>query len=366
MARKSGVVVCLTAVLAWGLGAAGPGPTRGDPERPCRVPARPAPGLRQPGRSNSRAIPTITPARSPSATWATSGPPTRTAPASSALTDNIAREVYPALLAGRPLDRVLVESLRQQRRVRHARDRRHAASSSRSTPAATTSSAGRAMDSRCCSDRRTATARSRTSRRCTRCRSPAARSSRCRWTGATTATTRPTASSSSSTGIPGTWTRKHYRGSLGRDLWIADLGTKTYRQLLADERYNRFWPMWGADNHIYYVADPLPNDKTVQAGSLEVCKSANNIYRIPRGRRPAGAGHEAHERQPVLAVDVRRRQDDRLRRELRRLEARRRVRPHDARSRSRSRPTTRRTSSKSRRFRTKSTRSICRRPASAR
>ena len=79
----------------------------------------------------------------------------------------------------------------------------------------------------------------------------------------------------------GSWSRKHYRGSSSADLWIADLGAKTYRQLLADERYNRLWPMWGADNQIYFVADPLPNDKTVQPGALQVRESTNNIYKIP-------------------------------------------------------------------------------------
>jgi tricorn protease len=79
---------------------------------------------------------------------------------------------------------------------------------------------------------------------------------------------------------PGSWSRKHYRGASAADLWIADLGAKTYRQLLADDHYNRFWPMWGADNQIYYVADPLPNDKAVTPGSLDVLKSTNNIYRI--------------------------------------------------------------------------------------
>ena len=79
----------------------------------------------------------------------------------------------------------------------------------------------------------------------------------------------------------GTWSRKHYRGSYAADLWIADLGAKTYRQLLADERYNRYWPMWGTDNNIYYVADPLPNDKTVIPGTPAVRQSANNIYKIP-------------------------------------------------------------------------------------
>jgi tricorn protease len=80
---------------------------------------------------------------------------------------------------------------------------------------------------------------------------------------------------------PGSWSRKHYRGSSSADLWIADLGAKTYRQLLAEERYNRFWPMWGADNHIYFVADPLPNDRSVTPGALQVRDSVNNIYKIP-------------------------------------------------------------------------------------
>ena len=39
--------------------------------------------------------------------------------------------------------------------------------------------------------------------------------------------------------------------------------------------------MWGADNAIYFVADPLPNDKAVKPGSLDVRKSVNNIYKIP-------------------------------------------------------------------------------------
>ena len=46
---------------------------------------------------------------------------------------------------------------------------------------------------------------------------------------------------------PATWSRKHYRGSYAADLWMADLAEKTYTQLLADEQYNRYWPMWGAD-----------------------------------------------------------------------------------------------------------------------
>ena len=80
---------------------------------------------------------------------------------------------------------------------------------------------------------------------------------------------------------PAVWTRQHYRGSFAADLWIADLVSKTYKNLLPDERFNRYWPMWGADGAIYYVADPLANDKSVTPGSPEVRKSANNIYKIP-------------------------------------------------------------------------------------
>ena len=86
---------------------------------------------------------------------------------------------------------------------------------------------------------------------------------------------------------PSTWSRKHYRGSYAADIWIADVGSKTYRQLLADQRYNRFWPMWGADDAIYFVADPLPNDASVKPGSAEVRRSINNIYKVPaRGGEP--------------------------------------------------------------------------------
>src|SRR5262249_16790173 len=82
---------------------------------------------------------------------------------------------------------------------------------------------------------------------------------------------------------PAVWTRQHYRGSYAADLWIADLAAKTYTKLLPDERYNRYWPMWGADNAIYFVADPLPNDRTVVPGSPEARRSVNNIYKIPAG-----------------------------------------------------------------------------------
>jgi tricorn protease len=80
---------------------------------------------------------------------------------------------------------------------------------------------------------------------------------------------------------PSTWSRRHYRGSYAADLWVADLAAKTYTKLLGDERYNRLWPMWGADGSIYFVADPLANDRGLAPGSAEVRKSVNNIYKVP-------------------------------------------------------------------------------------
>jgi tricorn protease len=80
---------------------------------------------------------------------------------------------------------------------------------------------------------------------------------------------------------PAVWSRQHYRGAYAADLWVANLTAGTYTPLLADVHYNRYWPMWGADGNIYFVADPLPNDNSVKPGSAEVRKSANNIYKVP-------------------------------------------------------------------------------------
>ena len=82
---------------------------------------------------------------------------------------------------------------------------------------------------------------------------------------------------------PGSWTRQHYRGSAAADLWIMNVADRSFRPLLQEERYSRFWPMWGSDGAIYYVADPLPDDKNVKPGSPAVRKSVKNIYKIPAG-----------------------------------------------------------------------------------
>jgi len=80
---------------------------------------------------------------------------------------------------------------------------------------------------------------------------------------------------------PALWSRKHYRGSYSADLWVADLERKSYTKLLGDEQYNRLWPMWGPEDEIYFVADPLPNERAVKPGSPEARKSFNNIFKVP-------------------------------------------------------------------------------------
>ena len=118
-------------------------------------------------------------------------------------------------------------------------------------------------------------------------RRPAASSSRCPSTGGIWGSYSPDGKSLAFNRHPAVWSRQHYRGSYAADLWIANLADKTYTKLLGDERYNRFWPMWGADDAIYFVGDPLPNDKSVKPGSPEVRKSVNNIYKVPaKGGQP--------------------------------------------------------------------------------
>ncbi len=86
---------------------------------------------------------------------------------------------------------------------------------------------------------------------------------------------------------PGVWSRKHYRGSYAVDLWVEDIAAKKFTKLGdPDYKGNYLWPMY-AGNEIYFVADMLPNEKTVKFGSPEVMKSVNNIYKISdKGGKP--------------------------------------------------------------------------------
>jgi len=87
---------------------------------------------------------------------------------------------------------------------------------------------------------------------------------------------------------PASWSRKHYRGSYAGDLWVMDTTAKTYTKL-GDNIYkgHYLWPMYANNGDIYFVSDRLPNEEKIQAGSLEVMKSVNNIWKISdKGGKP--------------------------------------------------------------------------------
>ena len=92
---------------------------------------------------------------------------------------------------------------------------------------------------------------------------------------------------------PGVWSRKHYRGSYAVDLWLEDVAAKKFTRLGDDDyKGNYLWPMYGRNGEIYYVADEMPNEKSVKWGSPEIYKSVNNIWKISdRGGKPVQVTH---------------------------------------------------------------------------
>jgi len=103
----------------------------------------------------------------------------------------------------------------------------------------------------------------------------------------------PDASKLAFTRHPGVWSRKHYRGSYAVDLWLEDVAAKKFTRLGDDDyKGNYLWPMYGHAGEIYYVADEMPNEKTVKWGSPEIYKSVNNIWKISdRGGKPVQVTH---------------------------------------------------------------------------
>jgi tricorn protease len=92
---------------------------------------------------------------------------------------------------------------------------------------------------------------------------------------------------------PGVWSRKHYRGSYAVDLWLMDTASREFTRL-GDRDYkgNYFWPMYGNDGSIYFVADRLSDEKNIKYGSPEVMKSVNNIWKISEnGGEPVQVTH---------------------------------------------------------------------------
>ncbi len=81
---------------------------------------------------------------------------------------------------------------------------------------------------------------------------------------------------------PASWSRKHYRGSYAADLWVLDVDAKTFRRIVDsdtpdDQKSNNFWPMYGNGGEIFFVSD---RDVTAKAGSPQVMRSANNIWKV--------------------------------------------------------------------------------------
>jgi tricorn protease len=103
----------------------------------------------------------------------------------------------------------------------------------------------------------------------------------------------PDASKLAFTRHPGVWSRKHYRGSYAVDLWLEDVAAKKFTRLGDDDyKGNYLWPMYGRSGEIYYVADEMPNEKSVKWGSPEIYKSVNNIWKISdRGGKPVQVTH---------------------------------------------------------------------------
>jgi len=87
---------------------------------------------------------------------------------------------------------------------------------------------------------------------------------------------------------PMVWWRKHYRGSYAADLWVMEVERKSFQKLLDEnvpdeQKPNNFWPLYG-NGEIYFVSD---REVAAKAGTAEVLKSTNNIWRISdRGGRP--------------------------------------------------------------------------------
>jgi tricorn protease len=80
---------------------------------------------------------------------------------------------------------------------------------------------------------------------------------------------------------PAVWSRKHYRGSYAADLWVLDVGARTYAKISGQDDYkgNWLWPMYG-DGAIFFVSDRTAAEKAIRFGGPEVMKSVNNIWKV--------------------------------------------------------------------------------------
>ncbi|HEY8751688.1 MAG TPA: hypothetical protein VIM11_27155, partial [Tepidisphaeraceae bacterium] len=92
---------------------------------------------------------------------------------------------------------------------------------------------------------------------------------------------------------PGVWSRKHYRGSYSVDMWLMDVADKHFTKLSeGDYKGNFYWPMYGPNGQIYFVADRTNDEKDIKFGGPEVMKSVNNIWKISEhGGTPVQVTH---------------------------------------------------------------------------
>ncbi len=123
---------------------------------------------------------------------------------------------------------------------------------------------------------------------------------------------------------PSVWNRQHYRGSYAADLWLEDVSAKKFTKL-GDEDYkgNYLWPMYGRNGEIYYVADELPNEKSVKFGGADVMQEhQQHLGKISEkpGGKPVQVTHHTSG-SLFLSQHFGGRQNYRVRGELRHLEA---------------------------------------------
>ena len=243
MVRRASVAVCAVHVWHWAL------------------------RLRLLPPSGSPGIPTITPARSSSATSATSGRRTRTASNVHRLTDNLAREVYPRFS---PDGRSIAFSSNRYGNndvFVIAVDRRHAEAADLPHRRRRCRRLDARLASRSSSARRAATARSRPSRRSIRSPAKGGQEQSLPVDWGYWGSFSPDGKSLVFNRHPATWSRQPLSRQLRRrPVDRRPRRRRRYTKLLGDEQYNRYWPMWGADGSIYFVGDPLPNEKSVEPG----------------------------------------------------------------------------------------------------
>ncbi len=126
---------------------------------------------------------------------------------------------------------------------------------------------------------------------------------------------------------PSVWSRKHYRGAYAADLWVLDISTHDVHQNRGQDDYkgNWLWPMYGQRRHLLRLRPhrARKGHPVRRSGGDE--ERQQHLEDLRKGRQ-ARAGDAPRRRQSLLPQHLGRRQGDRLRRQLRPVEARHRHR----------------------------------------